>query len=235
LISQSSPLSVLRVSSEGLCSSLLQQGQYGMPEGCQHGQAAQLVEARQLFRVRGQQGAGLVEQHQLAVAGKGQLADEGGEPLDTGIQPDHCPAVIALHRQGHARLPGGEEEVGVGHYDAGVPACLLVPAAVAGIEAVLRHGASLQQPLALIKIEKFPPTLTQALDQQTALGGRIVQRPFRPFGQLAHQEEITIVITHIDGAIAAAVGQHFSQLGQKGEACLQVRHGRELTAAQEAQ
>ncbi|MNC12925.1 hypothetical protein D3C75_606530 [compost metagenome] len=213
----------------------MQPGQYGVLERRQHGQAAQLFETGQLLGIRGQQGSEFVEHHQLAVARQGQLADEGGEPLHAGIQPYHSPAIVALHRQRHARLLGGEEEIGVGHYDARAPASLLVPAAIAGIELVVRHGPPLQQPQALVEIEELSPALTQALHQQVASGRGVVQQSSGPIGQLAYQEEVAVLVTGIDGAIAGAVGQHLGQLGQVAEAGLQAGHGGQLATAQQAQ
>ncbi|MNF50545.1 hypothetical protein D3C84_318450 [compost metagenome] len=99
------------------------------------------------------------------MAGQGQLADEGGEPLHAGIQPYHSPAIVALHRQRHARLLGGEEQIGVGHYDARAPARLLIPVTAAGIEPVVRHGPALEQMQPLVEIEELPLALTQALHQ----------------------------------------------------------------------
>lgn len=195
---------------------LLQPGENGVIEGRQHGQAAQLLEAWKALGIRGQQGPDLVKQHQLAVTGQGQLADEGRESLHARIEPDHRPAIIALHRQCHAWLPGSEEEVGVGHYDARAPARLLVPAPISRIETVIRHGAPLQQPQPLVEIEELSLSLMQALDQQAALGRRRLQRPSRPFGQLAYQKEIAVLVTGIDGTVTGAVGQHFRQLGQEG-------------------
>ncbi|MNE43139.1 hypothetical protein D3C80_1372990 [compost metagenome] len=87
----------------------------------------------------------------------------------------------------------------------------------------------------LVEIEVLPLALTQALHQQIT-GGRGRLQPFLgPFGQLADQKEVTVLITGIDGTIAGAVGQHFRQLGQIGEARLQIRHLRQLAAAQQAQ
>ena len=217
------------------CHLLLQLGQYGVLERRQHGQATQLFEAGQPLGIRRQQGTELIEQHQLAVAGQGQLADEGGEPLHAGIQPYHSPAIVALHRQRHARLLGGEKEIGVGHYDARAPASLLVPAAIAGIELIVRHGPPLQQPQALVEIEELSPALTQALHQQVASGRGVVQQSSGPLGQLVYQEEVAVLVTGIDGAITGAVGQHLGQLGQVAEAGLQVAHGGQLATAQQAQ
>ncbi len=214
---------------------LLQPGENGVIEGRQHGQAAQLLEAWKALGIRGQQGPDLVKQHQLAVTGQGQLADEGRESLHARIEPDHRPAIVALHRQCHAWLPGSEEEVGVGHYDARAPARLLVPAPISRIETVVRHGAPLQQPQPLVEIEELSLSLMQALDQQAALGRRRLQRPSRPFGQLANQKEIAVLVTGIDGAVTGTVGQYFRQLGQEGEPRLEVCHGGQLAAAQQIQ
>ncbi|MNG97361.1 hypothetical protein D3C79_564720 [compost metagenome] len=217
------------------CHLLLQLGQYGLLERRQHGQPAQLIEAGQPFGIRCQQGSDFVEQYQLAIAGQRQLADEGGKPLHTGIQPDHRPAIVALHRQRHARLSGGEEEIGVGHYDARAPARLLVPATVARIEAVVRHGPPLQQSQPLVEIEELSPALTQALYQQVAPGRGAVKQSLGPLGQLAHQEEVAVLVTGIDGTIAGAVGQHLGQLGQVAEAGFQAGHGGQLATAQQAE
>ncbi len=88
-----------------------------MGQGRQHGQLAQLLEAGQVSGVGGQQGGVLIEQDHLALGGQLQLADQGRQPLDAGVEPDHGAPVIALHRQRHARLLGGEEQIGTGGGD----------------------------------------------------------------------------------------------------------------------
>ena len=159
---------------------------------------------------------------QLAVAGKGSSPMREESPSTPASSPITARRSSHLHRQRHARLQVVKKRIGMGHYDAGAPACLFVPShgrgdrngSPAGTRAAPAAAAAGQN-------RETPRPWLRLWTSRRLSGGGLSSAPW-PAGQLAHQEEVAVLVTGIDGAIAGAVGQHFGQLGQMGEPLLRL-------------
>ncbi|MNE26158.1 hypothetical protein D3C80_1195120 [compost metagenome] len=181
-----------------------------------------------------------IDQRQLGAGGLAQAAHLAADVVHRSIHADHRAAVDTAPRHGQADLAGGVEHVGQGQDGTVVVAGIAVPLALTRVETVVGLVVGAEQAQVLVVVTPLAMGAAEVIDGDALHQVAGLLRRFQSLSQLfvaqaAHQQELAVRVTDIDGAQGRVGAQVLHQHGQPFQTVRQALAAGNRIVGQQAQ